>query len=205
MPPKTIIFDLHGVIVHKQYLSMAWHLIKHSYRVDLAVRFMHPQSLKTIAHLLRTSRVPEQYFYELVQLHPQLDPSWPLFIAFLNAQKSNDAVIDIIRRLKQEGHRLILFSNIGEKTFAMFRTQFPHIASLFDHHITALAHDLWIQKPDVRAFNKCVQQLHLDPAECIFIDNREENIIAGNAVGFSSICYHNAQQLEHELKIRSCL
>jgi len=73
-----------------------------------------------------------------------------------------------------------------------------HIPPLFDkfpqmlfHHGMALSWELGALKPDRRYYSRAMEKLDLDPGECIFVDDRPENVAAAEEFGLRSIQYRN--------------
>jgi FMN phosphatase YigB (HAD superfamily) len=55
-------------------------------------------------------------------------------------------------------------------------------------------------KPDPAIFNWTCQQLQVEPAQAIMVDDRAENIAAARAIGMQGVQYHDFQQVRTELE-----
>ena len=51
-----------------------------------------------------------------------------------------------------------------------------------------ISHKIGVIKPDPRAFQFVIDDLHVLPSECLFIDDKEENIVAARTFGMQT--YH---------------
>lgn len=195
----TIIFDLHEVIVQKQLMRMSFHIIKHAHRLDIIWHMLDMQCMKRLAHLFKTSRVPEQFACELVDHNNKLQKLVPIVIDFANQQRLNTEVITIVQQLKKQQYHTYLFSNIGEKTFGQFVSKYPIIGELFEKYTVCSNNDYWVQKPSKQAFLKCIKNFAIVPEDTIFIDNNSKNIKVARSLGFQTILFKNATQLHKDL------
>jgi len=62
-----------------------------------------------------------------------------------------------------------------------------------------LSTNLKLAKPDKRIFEYCISTLKVKPKECVFIDDKKENVKAAKALGINSIRFVNARQLKKEV------
>lgn len=62
-----------------------------------------------------------------------------------------------------------------------------------DH--VALSGKINVAKPDPNAFHRCVTALHATPADFLFIDDREENVRAAQAVGMTGHVFTGLDEL----------
>jgi FMN phosphatase YigB (HAD superfamily) len=62
-----------------------------------------------------------------------------------------------------------------------------------------------LRKPDEQAFLGAALQLGVTPAECIFIDDRDENVEAARSLGMLSLLMDEPARVREELEQRSVL
>lgn len=62
-----------------------------------------------------------------------------------------------------------------------------------------------VRKPDARAFVDAAATLGVEPAQCLFVDDREANCAAARAQGMEAIRFGGAEALETELARRGLL
>ncbi len=55
-------------------------------------------------------------------------------------------------------------------------------------------------KPDQRIYFEACRRFEVSPKECIFIDDRFENVQAAQSIGMYGIAFASADQLAAELK-----
>ncbi len=82
-------------------------------------------------------------------------------------------------------HKLFVLSNTQADYYTYLTNDFPEIFACFDGIVTT-AHT-GLSKPDFRMFEHLLKEHNLDPAKCIFIDDKEVNILASKAAGMISI------------------
>lgn len=62
-----------------------------------------------------------------------------------------------------------------------------HITDMFD--AVVISAEVGMRKPEERIFLHAAELLGLDPAECVFIDDIEANVVAAEAVGMTGILH----------------
>jgi FMN hydrolase / 5-amino-6-(5-phospho-D-ribitylamino)uracil phosphatase len=63
-----------------------------------------------------------------------------------------------------------------------------------------VSYQLGVRKPDEEAYLIPVKKLRLDTADCVFVDDRQENCTAAIALGMKAIHFQNSIQLRVELE-----
>jgi putative hydrolase of the HAD superfamily len=92
-----------------------------------------------------------------------------------------NAMLDLIRALRQAGLRTALLSNSwGSDDYP--RHLFP---DLFD--VVVISAEVGMRKPEERIFRHTAALLGLEPEECVFIDDVAANIAAGEAIGLIGV------------------
>jgi putative hydrolase of the HAD superfamily len=99
----------------------------------------------------------------------------------------------LARDLKQNGYRCFLLSNMGLR-YRRFYRRVPATQYLDGTVISAEEHCI---KPEPEFYRVLFERYSLPPEECFFIDDRPENIEAGQKLGMPGFIY--AQDVE-ELK-----
>ena len=92
-----------------------------------------------------------------------------------------NAMLDLLRALRQAGLRTALLSNSwGNDDYP--RHLFPE---LFD--VVVISAEVGMRKPEERIFRHTAALLGLDLAECVFIDDVAANIAAAEAIGLIGV------------------
>ncbi|GAB3385391.1 HAD family phosphatase [Humibacter soli] len=89
--------------------------------------------------------------------------------------------IDVLVDLRDGGTRLALLSNAG----ADFASYFRHglLGSLFEQ--VFVSGELLLVKPDAAIFRHALDELGIDAAHAVFIDNKPENVEGAEAIGIT--------------------
>ncbi|CAI5977562.1 unnamed protein product [Closterium sp. NIES-65] len=66
-------------------------------------------------------------------------------------------------------------------------------------HWTFVSCHMGVRKPSPEAYEAALATLTVDPSTCIFIDDRESNVLAARGMGMTGITFQSAKQLAAEL------
>ena len=116
--------------------------------------------------------------------------------AYVDVFTINPPVFEIMKRLKDR-HRLVLVSNVDPVRFGFIRERFPEIM-FFDDYV--LSYELGVMKPAAEIYRVALVKAGVEAADCVFIDDLEENIAGAAALGIPGILYHPETDLEKELR-----
>lgn len=94
-------------------------------------------------------------------------------------------VLDIMTRLRQEGHRAVILSNTNRLHCAHWPALFPEVADVADH--LYLSQDIGMRKPEARIYQYVMTQEGALPSQTVFFDDNAQNIHAAQALGIQSI------------------
>lgn len=139
---------------------------------------------------------PEEFYTRVIKtLKAKID--YETFFPLYNDVFSlNPPTLKILRKLKSN-YRLLLLSNTDVKRFGFVREKFPDIL-VFDEYI--LSYEVGCMKPDSQIYNVALKKAEADAGECVFIDDREENIEAAEKIGINCIHFGPQTDLETELR-----
>lgn len=91
----------------------------------------------------------------------------------------DENVIALIKKLKANNYRIYLLSNINPYTHDFVKT-----SGLFDivdgYVLSYLEHKI---KPYESIYNLLINRYNLIPKECLFVDDKEDNMITANRLG----------------------
>ncbi|BDS08788.1 alpha-D-glucose 1-phosphate phosphatase YihX [Oceaniferula spumae] len=106
--------------------------------------------------------------------------------AWVSIFDPNMPMWDTIHRLHEEGHRLILFSNINNPHKDFLMEKYP-IFSKFEGGVFSF--ETGHIKPEPEIYQLAIDQWNLDPANTIYIDDLAANIAAGEKAGLRCHMY----------------
>ena len=111
------------------------------------------------------------------------------------------SMIAFLERLKSK-YTLILLSNTNslhieyiEKTYSFFH--------LFDHLV--LSHEVGLLKPDHAIFQVALDRAKAGPEECIFLDDRLENVKAAESLGLHAFQFHGPECISRSGDTEQCV
>ena len=118
--------------------------------------------------------------------------------AWCNIFTPNQPMWDTAKKLRAEGHRLILFSNTKALHCPWVFEAFPEF-SLF--HGAVLSYEVGAIKPQPEIYQHAIEKFSLTPENTLYIDDLPANIATGQEFGFQTHQYHltNHAAFEHWL------
>jgi glucose-1-phosphatase len=123
----------------------------------------------------------------------QIDNAWNSMI--INFPRSR---FDLIKQLK-ENYNVYLLSNTNEIHYNYFNQYaINHLGvKCLDDFFTRCfySHKMKMRKPDLDIYIKMLETVKIDPSESLYIDDLEENILAGREVGIQGIVHHPGEEV----------
>lgn len=104
----------------------------------------------------------------------------------------NPVMVEWVRALRGRGLKIGVLSNMSRNVGDYLRRESQWL-QLF-HHL-CFSGELKIGKPDPAIYRSCLESLGVTAAETLFLDDREPNIQAAEALGIHGILFHSAQEL----------
>lgn len=184
---KFIIFDFFGVIgAETLFLWLDRHGLS---RLDTTA--------KEITHLADLGQITEdEEFSRLGKLTSQskeeIKSEWSE-ISGLNLP-----LLEEIRILKENGYHISILSNASATYINRIFSESKIPLSLFDKII--ISSNIGLAKPDPRIFEYALRELGASPEECVFVDDRERNVLAAKSLGIDSIQYISLENFKITLK-----
>jgi len=200
-PPKALIFDFGNVLfawdprqVYKDYFSNQGAIDAFFEEIDFFAWNLEQDKGRPFADgvTLLSARFP-QYAHLIHIYNERWEDSMLSPIA---------GAIELVRRLKYAQHPLYLLTNFSCEKFALMRQRCDFL-QLFDDLIISSEHHL--VKPDPAIFRLTLKRINRPAHECVFIDDSRDNIETARSLGFVTIHFQSAAQLETELRQRNIL
>ena len=105
--------------------------------------------------------------------------------------------VEILKKLHQSpNHSIYALTNWSGETFSIALQKFPFL-SWFEGIV--VSGDEKLKKQDPEIYQLLLERYHLKAADCVFIDDRADNVEAAMALGFEGIHFSNHKQLQNEL------
>lgn len=190
------IFDVGGVLHSTESLAVAKDIMQ-----TLGINREDLRRVnKTLTVSLGLGEISEEEFWR--QVIEQTGATRPLPTQSLwireygNRFKLHEEVMEIVRRLKQNGYRLGVLSN----------TIAPHVAFLdqqgvFDEFdVKIFSNEVRMRKPDPKIYLLTLERLGVEPGVAFFVDDFQRNVEAAQALGIAGIVFKNTQSLQRDLR-----
>lgn len=134
---------------------------------------------------------------DLANTQPEYSKIITKFLTDLeNMPLDRPRVWEEVKRLKEKGYNLYLCSNYSEYMFKTHTNGKPFMQYIDGAMVSYMDHEC---KPDAAIYNDLLQKYNLNPSECIFLDDRKENIEGAKKVGIDGIQVLSEEFLLNEL------
>jgi len=144
-----------------------------------------------------TGRTDEATFWRRALARRGIDVAdpGPLSEAVAHAVELDAAAFAIAQELRPH-YKLALLTNNTHEWLRISLARYP-LADLFPVIVNSAG--VGMRKPDPRIYQWTCELLGVTPAECLFIDDRERNTKAAEALGMRTIVFRSAAQLRAAL------
>jgi putative hydrolase of the HAD superfamily len=109
----------------------------------------------------------------------------------------DEEMVEFAKNLKKN-YRLFILSNVDRESIEKFKDL--HLKRLNFVEEKFHSWKLGMIKPDREIYEYVLEKIGAEPEECVFIDDRPENIEGAEKVGIHGIVFKNREQLKNELK-----
>jgi putative hydrolase of the HAD superfamily len=144
-----------------------------------------------------TGKISPQEFYKKASHKLQVTTDFESFFsAYNDVFEHKPDVVQILLKLKTK-YRLILLSNTDVMRFGFVKRKFPELF-FFDDYVLSYKEG-WM-KPQAQIYQIALKRAKARAGECVFIDDREENIEAAAKMGIHTILFTPQTDLESALR-----
>jgi putative hydrolase of the HAD superfamily len=191
---KTIIFDLGGVLVHLDWDKVCASLTCLS-NLSYGTVMKEVQNGPIVEASMLGHLTPQE-FHRSLCAQINIDVPFDRFIDIWNGLLSPDE--DMASFVEELGadHHLALASNTDATHFAYSREHFG-VMQAFDQFF--LSYEMGLLKPDPAYFHHVLYGLWASPANCIFIDDRPENVRSARNLGIIGLVFKSIDKLKSDL------
>lgn len=193
---KNIVFDFGLVLVNYDFPQFLNKLFDNQEELE---KFANVVLSKHWNSLLDKEDKPfSEYMMDLKQLYPQYTEQFDAFDHRFQEIILGEVpgMYEILADLKQRGYKLYGLTNWSSKVYDTINSY--EIFKLLEGQV--ISSEEHLLKPYPEIYQVLLDRFHLNPSETIFTDDREENIVGGQAVGIDGIVFQNAEQFSRELE-----
>ncbi|MBC6460254.1 HAD family hydrolase [Actinomadura sp. HBU206391] len=191
--PQTIVFDLFGVIARTQTEEARGRIERLAgvtgepfWAAYWAGRAAYDAGQSSQEYWMETAaRLGVSFSASTVQALVQADlESWT---------RVDERMVELVAELAGQGRVLGLLSNIIEDLVPMFEGIHGHWLG----HFTALTYScrIGVAKPDPQAYEICARRLGVAPADVLFFDDSERNVVAARETGMTAEVFTSPEQV----------
>ncbi len=193
---KNLIFDFGKVLVDYDFEALFRKYIPDTERCQTFTPVLYNEELQQL--LDREERPFEVIMEEWIEQNKEYEKEIRYFNEHYQEIVTTEAegMYDLLTQLKAEGFKLYGLTNWCSKVY-LTMAQFP-IFKLLDGQI--ISSEEKVIKPEPEIYHRLFSKFNLKPEECIFTDDRAENIEGGRRVGMDGIVFTDAKRYERELR-----
>ncbi len=187
---KTIIFDLEGVFfIHKGFEKL-----RSKYDIN-------EKELKSILKEYNKCAISkeksEDFWKRFCERFDIKDSCKDVRKLFVSSSYPLNKNINIIKILRESGYKVLFLSNTHIDITLEHNKKYK-FRSHFDDGL--FSHECKFFKPDIRFYEELLTKANTSPRECIYIDDRKDNIKPASELGMKTILFKNHEQLIKDLK-----
>ncbi len=93
---------------------------------------------------------------------------------------------EFVSSMKEKGFNIYVLSNASDT----FYEYFPNFLPLDYFNGVMISADVHLIKPDIRIYQTFLKEYGLDPGECLFIDDRKNNVEGAETVGMKGMIFN---------------
>lgn len=187
---KAVIFDYGGVVLKSPYSSLKDIAVTYEVSIEILIKKIQP-----FLKLFQKGLINENQFWK--QLSSVLKKPVPKNKEDLWRKGFEETfyiypeIINFVQKLKTQSIKTAVLSN----------TIKPHVDIITkydgykDFNIVILSREVNLQKPDPEIYLLTIKQLGTKPEECVFIDDKDENLRPAKKLGMKTILAKNPKQV----------
>ena len=111
--------------------------------------------------------------------------------------RANPVMMEWVRALKKGGLKIAVLSNMPIEISTYMRQYAPWFRD-FDY--VCFSAEVQLAKPEAAIFHACLEVVHSRPEECLFIDDRAENVEAARALGMYALEFVSVHELAGDVQ-----
>jgi epoxide hydrolase-like predicted phosphatase len=193
-PPQVIVFDFGRVVGGSNQKKLAQSLEK---ELELS-----QDEANNLVNELKKWKGTDQEFWDAYAKSQgkTLPQNWLEWFEELkrNVIEVNPCVLKIVQELRAAGYRTALLANTTQKRALHMRKL--GVFAYFDPVV--LSCDIGVNKPAKQAYEIFLKEAQVSASQCLFIDDKQENIDAATNLGFDGILFTSPEDLRRELEKR---
>ena len=194
---KNVVFDFGSVLVQHDFVA---YFTDYFHDADEARRFCTLALPHEFSNDVDRALHPFHYYVE------QKQREWPQYADALDCFDQHfadmftgetEGMYEWMCELKAKGYRLLGLSNWSAKVLDVM-ARFPRVFSPLEGSL--ISYTCHYLKPEREIYELFLKKFGVLPEECVFIDDRAENIEGASRVGMHGIVFENMEQVKRDMK-----
>lgn len=141
----------------------------------------------------------EDFIKKSLIIEPDIEEELRYYLKYIGTvAKEYDHSVPLMRALKEHGYGVYLLSNYGVTPFKYARENMKFFDEV-DGMI--ISHEVGVIKPEPEIYEILFERYNLVPGECVFIDDRADNIEAAVNMGMSGIVFEDIEGVYSRLNM----
>ncbi len=117
---------------------------------------------------------------------------------YFEALEPNEPMIELMRELKSDGHRMAMLTNNVREWEPLWRSMLP-VDEIFELVVDSAF--VGMRKPDREIYELILERLGgTRPAECLFVDDVDANVETAASLGMTAVQYREPGQAIAEIR-----
>jgi len=192
---RLVIFDFGGV-VHS--LKGGSNLERAAKLYGVTVEELRPEFTGALSKL-STGEMNEFQFWQTLSktINRPIPPEWRTFWADpMIEEKAYSEIMELVKELKARAVRTVVLSNTipPHANICRERGWYKPFDKMY------LSYEIGIRKPDRKAYELVLKDQDVKGAECVYVDDLEENLIPAGELGMKTILANNPKQVVDTIK-----
>lgn len=178
---KNIIFDFEGVVFTRKLQILFKNFTNNEKDIELLANTIYKSKEWLMLDNGTISREDAVKILEEKLPERLKSTCKDIIYHFQEYQTLNDDICKVIIQLKEKGYKIYALSNTHVSVYEDMQDRY--IGKYFDGYIISAIEKL--MKPNKEIYLRLFEKFDLKPEECFFIDDREENVAAGEKLGMA--------------------
>ena len=192
---KSVVFDIGGVLADYNVVGF---LGAKGFGKEMIRRILKASVMTPYWGMFERDEVSEE---EALQGFASADPEIEeeLRRAFSSVEgmlTPRDFVIPLMKELKSAGYGVYYLSNYSRKAYDECGESLAFMPYMDGGLVSFMAGKT---KPDPEFFQMFLREYQLEAAECLFVDDTEENVEAAKALGMEGIVFHRPEEIQEKI------
>lgn len=193
---KTVISDLGRVLIHFDNGIFIRKIAQFCPLTEEEITKMMFKELDLIEAFDKGELTPKEFYNRVIQRLKAAVDYDHFFSIYNDVFSLNSTPVEVLKKLIGR-YTLVLLSNTDVMRFGFIGRKFPEVM-FFDEYV--LSFEVGSMKPQPQVYRVVLERSGSRAEECVFIDDREENVEAARALGIKGILFSPQTDLESALK-----